>query len=104
MFFALQYYHVYFYRYLISRHFSLCNFCCVLLSSMLAFVSNLPLKTHFAHYSIPDVVISNNGLQFSSERFAKFSKTWEFQHNTSTPGHSHSNGKAESAVKTAKKS
>ena len=61
------------------------------------------LKAHFARYGIPDVVMSNNGPQFSSERFAKFAKTWEFQHDTSSPGHSQSNGKAESAVKTAKK-
>ena len=38
-----------------------------------------------------------------TERFAKFAETWEFQHDTSSPGHSQSNGKAESAVKTAKK-
>ena len=61
------------------------------------------LKAHFARYGIPDVVMSDNGPQFSSERFAKFAETWEFQHDTSSPGHSQSNGKAESAVKTAKK-
>ena len=61
------------------------------------------LKAHFARYGIPDVVMSDNGPQFSSERFAKFAETWEFQHDTSSPEHSQSNGKAESAVKTAKK-
>ena len=61
------------------------------------------LKAHFARYGIPGVVMSDNGPQFSSERFAKFAEIWEFQHDTSSPGHSHSNGKAESAVKTAKK-
>ena len=61
------------------------------------------LKAHFARYGIPDVVMSDNDPQFSSERFAKFAETWEFQHDTSSPGHSQSNGKAESAVKTAKK-
>ena len=61
------------------------------------------LKAHFARYGIPDVVMSDNGPQFSLERFAKFAETWEFQHDTSSPGHSQSNGKAESAVKTAKK-
>ena len=61
------------------------------------------LKAHFARYGIPDVVMSDNGPQFSSERFAKFAETREFQHDTSSPGHSQSNGKAESAVKTAKK-
>ena len=61
------------------------------------------LKAHFARYGIPDVVMSDNGPQFSSERFAKFAETCEFQHDTSSPGRSQSNGKAESAVKTAKK-
>ena len=60
------------------------------------------LKAHFARYGILDVM-SDNGPQFSSERFAKFAETWEFQHDTSSPGHNQSNGKAESAVKTAKK-
>ena len=35
--------------------------------------------------------------------FLKFSKEWDFEHRTSSPYHSQSNGKAESAVKQAKK-
>ena len=46
------------------------------------------LKAHFARYDIPDVVMSDNGSQFSSEQFAK---NWEFQHDTSSSGHSQSN-------------
>jgi transposase InsO family protein len=61
------------------------------------------LKSHFARYGIPDQVISDNGPQYSSTSFAKFAAAWDFEHLTSSPGHSQSNGKAESAVKTAKK-
>lgn len=61
------------------------------------------LKAHFARQGIPDVVISDNGPQFSSLEFQRFSERWEFLHKTSSPGHPQSNGKAESAVKTVKR-
>lgn len=61
------------------------------------------LKAHFARQGIPDVVISDNGPQYSSQEFKRFSERWEFLHKTSSPGHPQSNGKAESAVKTAKR-
>ena len=62
----------------------------------------LKLKNHFARYGIPDQVVSANGPQFSSKEFADFARTWDFKHLTSSPGHSKSNGKVESGVKTAK--
>ena len=34
----------------------------------------LKLKSHFARYSIPDQVISDNGPQFTADEFAEFSK------------------------------
>ncbi len=61
------------------------------------------LKAHFARQGIPDVVFSDNGPQYSSRMFKKFSQNWEFTHITSSPGYPQSNGKAESAVKTAKR-
>ena len=61
------------------------------------------LKAHFARYGIPDCVVSDNGPQFNSDAFTKFANTWDFEHCPSSPGHSQSNGKAESSVKTAKK-
>ncbi|XP_030853177.1 uncharacterized protein K02A2.6-like [Strongylocentrotus purpuratus] len=61
------------------------------------------LKSHFARYGIPSTVISDNGPQYSSEDFAKFSKRWQFDHVTISPRHSQANGKVEAAVKAAKR-
>lgn len=60
------------------------------------------LKKHFSRHGIPDYIISDNGPQFASEEFRRFADEWEIEHNTSSPYHSQSNGKAESAVKIAK--
>uniref|UniRef100_A0A1B8Y8I2 Gypsy retrotransposon integrase-like protein 1 n=1 Tax=Xenopus tropicalis TaxID=8364 RepID=A0A1B8Y8I2_XENTR len=61
------------------------------------------LKAHFSRHGIPDILFSDNAAQFTSEEFKQFSKKWEFEHNTSSPGYPQSNSKAESAVKMAKK-
>ena len=68
-----------------------------------ASTTTLKLKSHFARYGIPDQVISDNGPQFTSDEFANFAKTWDFENLTSSPGNSKANGKAESGVKTAKR-
>ena len=60
-------------------------------------------KAHFARYGIPEQLVTDNGPQFASCYFLKFEKEWDFEHLTSSPHHSQSNGKAESAVKEAKK-
>ena len=60
-------------------------------------------RVHFARYGIPDVLVSDNGPQFSSDEFAEFCKSWEFKHVTSAPTYLQSNGKAEQAVKMAKR-
>ncbi|XP_033725286.1 uncharacterized protein K02A2.6-like [Pecten maximus] len=60
------------------------------------------LKRHFSRHGIPDIVMSDNGPQFSSAEFAEFAREWEFSHTTSSPYHSQSNGKVESAVKISK--
>ncbi|XP_033109311.1 uncharacterized protein K02A2.6-like [Anneissia japonica] len=61
------------------------------------------MKSQFARQGIPECVISDNGTQFTSELFSQFSKKWNFQHKTSSPGYAQSNGKAENAVRTAKR-
>ena len=61
------------------------------------------LKSHFARYGIPTVLVTDNGSIFKSEEFRKFVKSCQISHETSSPHFSQSNGQAESAVKTAKK-
>ena len=57
------------------------------------------LKYHFARYGCPEVVVTDNGPQFACSEFAR---AWHFEHQTISPGNSQTNGKVESAVKTAK--
>ncbi len=61
------------------------------------------LKAHFARYGIPEVLVSDNGTQFTSQDFNEFTATYGFEHVRSSPHHHQSNGKAEAAVKQAKK-
>ena len=61
------------------------------------------LRSHFARHGIPRRFISDGGPQFDCREFQIFSKDWRFDHHITTPYHSQSNGKAESAVKEAKK-
>ena len=57
----------------------------------------------FARHGIPDVIVSDNGPQYSSHEFGEFAKNLNFKHITSSPYHPQGNGEAERAVKTAKK-
>ena len=50
------------------------------LSNTKASTTILKLKSHFALYGIPDQVMSDNGPQFTSDEFANFAKTWDFEH------------------------
>ncbi|CAB4004970.1 Transposon Ty3-G Gag-Pol poly [Paramuricea clavata] len=61
------------------------------------------IKSHFARHGIPEQVITDNGPQFVAHDFQIFTKEWDFEHITCSPYHSQANGKAESAVKEAKK-
>ena len=61
------------------------------------------IKSHFARHGIPKQVITDNGPQFVAHNFQIFTKEWDFEHVTCSPYHSQANGKAESAVKEAKK-
>ena len=60
-------------------------------------------KRSFARFGIPDIVQSDNGPQFTSREFDSFIIKWEFSHSTSSSYRAQSNGKAEAAVKTAKR-
>jgi hypothetical protein len=60
-------------------------------------------KAHFARYGSPSVLVSDNGPQCVSESFERFAKVWDFEHRTISPRYSKSNGKVESAIKTAKR-
>ncbi|XP_045458516.1 uncharacterized protein K02A2.6-like [Melitaea cinxia] len=71
-------------------------------------IPNLPwminkMKEIFARFGIPSVVITDNGTQYSSREFKMFSFEWGFDHVTSSPNYSQSNGKSERAVQTVKK-
>ncbi|KAK3752443.1 hypothetical protein QZH41_003511 [Actinostola sp. cb2023] len=61
------------------------------------------LKAHFAKFGIPSRLVSDNGPQFTSDSFRKFTRDWDIEHTPSAPYNSQSNGKAEAAVKAAKK-
>lgn len=60
------------------------------------------LKIWFATHGIPSVLESDNGPQFSSKEFAEFAKSWDLQHQTSSPCYPRANGLAERYVQTAK--
>ncbi|PIK40122.1 hypothetical protein BSL78_23023 [Apostichopus japonicus] len=60
------------------------------------------LKEIFSRHGIPDVLVSDNGPQYSSKLFKEFTTKWEFAHLTSSPGYPQSNGMAERMVQTAK--
>ena len=60
------------------------------------------LKEVFARHGIPEILVSDNGSQFSCRDFKMFMCEWGVCHKTSSPRHPQSNGEAERAVQTAK--
>ena len=59
-------------------------------------------KSIFARHGILELVISDNGPQYTSDAYEEFSKEYQFQHETSSPYFPQSNGEAERAVKIIK--
>ena len=62
----------------------------------------LALKAIFARHGIPEIVVSDNGPQYTSYEFQEFKSTYDFRHTTSSPYFPQSNGLAERMVKTVK--
>ena len=60
------------------------------------------MKSCFARHGIPEKVISDNGPQFKSADFMKFSLSYGFRHQTSSPRYPQANGEIERSVKTVK--
>eukprot|EP00731_Ephydatia_muelleri_P031746 Em0023g253a len=73
------------------------------ISALIAIVVVDAIKEQFSRYGIPVTVQTDGGPQFIAREFREFAKGWEFQHTMSSPYNSQLNGKAESAVKIAKK-
>ena len=59
-------------------------------------------EVQFARHGIPEVLVTDNGTQFSSSEFVTFAKTWGFEHNTSSLQYLQANGKVENSIKVCK--
>ncbi|KAG1682159.1 hypothetical protein GQR58_011304 [Nymphon striatum] len=58
----------------------------------------LQIKKIFSRHRIPELVISDNGPQFTSKLFKSFAETYGFHQYTSSPYHPRGNGTAEAAI------
>ena len=61
------------------------------------------MRTLFGSYKIPEQVVSDNGLQFTSEEFTEFMRRNCIKHIRSTPYHPSTNALAEHFVQTFKR-
>lgn len=62
------------------------------------------LRNLFARFGIPEQIVSDNGPQFVSTEFERFTKSNGIKHITSAPYHPATNGQAERSVQTFKQS
>ena len=61
------------------------------------------LRLQFARHGIPIMEVVSDNSPFGAAEFKAFADRWEFTHVTSSPRYPQSNGRAENAVKTAKR-
>ena len=60
------------------------------------------LKPMFARFSIPAVLVTDNGAQFASKEMVEFSETYGFRHVTTSSYYPQANGLAKRMVRTVK--
>ena len=60
-------------------------------------------KKTFSQFGTPKELVTDNGPEFSSHHFRSFSKTWDFEHRTSSPHFHQSNGLVERSIQTVKR-
>ena len=73
-------------------------------SSITAAATCRYLRRFFSRYGPPEVLVSDNGTQFTSEEFAQLCSEFNILHLRSPPGHPQSNGQAERMVGSIKRS
>ena len=74
----------------------------VYLADTIAHTVTAKLKCMLAHFRIPDLLVSDNGPQFSLKEFQQFADLLGFTHHTSSPYYPQANGQSERAVQVAK--
>ncbi|XP_046573508.1 uncharacterized protein K02A2.6-like [Haliotis rubra] len=75
---------------------------CRKLDSTTATIVIQHMKSVFAEYGIPEILITDNGPQFSCREFATLFTQWGVKHVTSSPTYAQSNGHIERMVQTVK--
>ena len=63
----------------------------------------MKMKSSFSRFGIPEEIVSDNGLQWTSREFREFAKIYNFRHTTSSPEYPQSDGIAEKTIQTVKK-
>ena len=62
------------------------------------------IKEVFMEIGVPRCIVSDGGIQFTSQEFKDFTRRWDIQHRITLPTNAQSNGQAEHFVQTIKNS